>query len=91
MITMHGTGVISGVVKDNNGNPISAARVSYVSGPVPLPDIAALTDNNGNFVVTAPVPGEYIIEIISERFIAQKVKVAIESNQKKHIEIILSR
>jgi hypothetical protein len=83
---------ISGVVKDNNGNAISGARVSFVSGPVPLPDIAALTDNNGTFVISAPVQGEYIIEIVSEQLIVKKVKIAIESNnQKKHIEINLSR
>jgi hypothetical protein len=77
---VHNMGTISGVVKDNNGNAISGAQVSFVSGPVPLPDIAALTHNNGSFVISAPVPGEYIIEVVSEQLIAKKVKVAIESN-----------
>jgi hypothetical protein len=92
MTVMNTGGVISGVVKDDSGNAISGARVSFTSGPVPLPDIAALTDNNGSFVISTPVPGEYTIEVVSELFIAKKVKVAIESNnQKKHIEINLSR
>jgi Carboxypeptidase regulatory-like domain len=82
---VHNMGTISGVVKDNNGNPISGARVSFISGPVPLPDIAALTDNNGSFVISAPVPGEYIIEVVSEQLIPKKVKVAIENNNKKSI------
>ena len=36
------TSVISGVVRDNSGNQISGARVSFVHGPVPLPDIASI-------------------------------------------------
>ena len=82
--------IISGVVKDNNDNAISGARVSFITGPVPLPDIAALTDINGNFVLSAPVPGDYIIEVVSEQFIPKQVKIAIESNQEKHIDINLS-
>ena len=84
------TNVISGVVKDNKGNAISGARVSFISGPIGHPDIAALTDSNGSFMISVPIPGEYIIEVVSEQFIAQKVKIAIDSNQKKQIEINLS-
>jgi carboxypeptidase family protein len=86
----HATSVILGVVKDNDGNAISGARVSFITGPVPLPDIAALTDINGTFVLSAPLPGNYIIEVVSEQFIPKKVKIAVESNQEKHIEINLS-
>ncbi len=87
----HTAGIISGVVKDDNGNAISGARVSFISGPVPLPDIAALTDNNGSFVVSVPVPGEYLVEVVSEHFVAKKIHVAIESDQKKHFEMVLPR
>jgi len=87
----HTTGLISGVVKDNSGNAISGARVSFISGPVPIPDIAALTDNNGSFVISAPVPGDYVIEVVSEQFIAKSVKVTVETNERKNIEINLSK
>ena len=36
---------IAGVVVDPRGNPVEEARVYFVEGPVPLPDIAALTDS----------------------------------------------
>jgi hypothetical protein len=84
------TSIISGVVKDNDGNAISGARVSFIAGPVPLSDIAALTDINGTFVLSAPVPGDYIIEVVSEEFVAKKVKIPVESNQEKHIDLNLS-
>ena len=58
--------VIAGVVVDAKGNPVEGARVYFIEGPVPLPDIAALTDDAGRFRLTAPVPGNYELEVASE-------------------------
>ena len=57
---------IAGVVVDARGNPVEEARVYFVEGPVPLPDIAALTDSSGRFALSAPVPGIYLIGVASE-------------------------
>lgn len=51
--------VIAGVVVDAEGNPVEEARVYFVEGPVPLPDIAALTDSSGRFALSAPISGTY--------------------------------
>ena len=83
--------LIYGNVKDEKGNPISEARVSFVGGPVPLTDIAALTDNKGKFVITAPTPGEYIIEVVSEGFDPCRVKISTGDSGESRIEIRLSR
>ncbi len=83
--------LIFGLVKDSAGNPIRQARVSFVSGPVPLPDIAALTGDDGTFALSVPRAGEYVIEIILEGFITNKVKVLVEGNKEEHIEIRLLR
>ena len=84
--------VINGVVKDSKGNPVSQARASFVSGPVSLADIAALTDSKGTFSLSAPIAGEYIIQVVEDEFITENVKVIIENNtQKKNIDITLSR
>ncbi len=53
--------LIRGVVRDSSGQPVSGARLYFVSGPVPLPDIAALTGSDGAFVLTAPSSGKYEI------------------------------
>lgn len=53
--------VIHGFVRDRGGRPVEEARVSFISGPVPLPDVAALTAPDGTFQLTAPVPGDYSI------------------------------
>ncbi len=83
------TSVIFGVVKDRSGNPVSQARVSFSSGPVPLPDIAALTDVNGIFTLSAPAAGSYTIEVISDQFAPMKTDITVVSGQEEHIEIRL--
>ena len=58
---------IAGVVVDAEGNPVEEARVYFVVGPVPLPDIAALTDSSGRFALSVPTSGTYQLGIASER------------------------
>ncbi len=58
---------IAGVVVDAEGNPVEEARVYFVEGPVPLPDIAALTDSSGRFALSAPTSGTYQLGIASDR------------------------
>ena len=57
---------ITGVVVDAEDNPVEEARVYFVVGPVPLPDIAALTDSSGRFALSAPVSGTYQLGVASE-------------------------
>jgi hypothetical protein len=40
-------------------SPVSEARVFFAAAPVPLPDIATLTDDDGRFSLFAPAPGRY--------------------------------
>jgi hypothetical protein len=54
--------VIRGVVHDQHSLPLGGARVYFLSGPVPLPDVAAMTGPDGVFTLTAPVPGTYAIQ-----------------------------
>ncbi len=43
--------VITGVVRDNAGKPIAEARIYFTDSPMPLPDIAMLTDSNGDILL----------------------------------------
>ena len=56
------TEVIRGAVHDQQSLPLAGARVYFLSGPVPLPDVAAMTGPDGGFTLTAPVPGTYTIQ-----------------------------
>ena len=54
---------ILGTVTSPNGERIAEASVYFMAGPVPLPDIAQITDDDGHFRLTAPVPGTYRIGV----------------------------
>jgi hypothetical protein len=51
--------IIHVVVRDSKGRPVSGARVYFIAGPGPLPDIAALTGADGKFALAAPASGKY--------------------------------
>ena len=51
--------LIEGLVLGARGRAVAGARVGWVSGPVPLPDVMLLTDAQGRFRLAAPVPGTY--------------------------------
>jgi Carboxypeptidase regulatory-like domain len=53
--------LIVGTVVDARGEPVAGARVYFIEGPVPLPDIAAVTDSEGRFTLTAPAAGTYTV------------------------------
>lgn len=82
--------LIFGEVKDDNANPLSEARVSFVESPVPLTDIAALTDNKGNFVLSAPTTGDYIIEVVLEGFVSKRVRVSTGTRLELRVTVQLS-
>lgn len=54
---------IVGTVAGPDGARVAEAAVYFMEGPVPLPDIAQLTDGEGVFRLTAPVPGRYRIGV----------------------------
>ena len=59
-------GRISGSVIDAQGAPVDGARDFFTAGPVPLPDIAAVTGADGRFELTAPAPGDYTVACAGE-------------------------
>jgi len=68
---------ITGIVKGPDGRPLEDATVHFVSGPVPLPDIAQLTGPDGRFLLTAPVRGTYSLRVNAPGHQASTVEVEI--------------
>jgi hypothetical protein len=54
---------IRGVVLSEDGRPATDVVVGLASGPVPLPDIAAVTGERGDFILTAPAVGQYVVTV----------------------------
>jgi carboxypeptidase family protein len=69
--------VIRGTVLTGSEEPLRGARVYFVRGPVPLPDIAALTAEDGSFVLSAPAGGEYQIGAAADGFAPSAVSVRV--------------
>lgn len=83
--------VIRGAVLGPDGSPVAEARVYFVSGPDPFPDIAALTDAEGRFALPAASGGAYAIGCAAEGFTQETVRVDVDEGQERAVEITLRR
>ncbi len=69
--------VIRGTVRDPAGRALAGARLAFVDGPVPLPDLALLSGADGAFSLAAPAPGTYRIACHAEGFAPQTGSVTV--------------
>jgi Carboxypeptidase regulatory-like domain len=83
--------LISGVIRDPDGEPVGEARVYFKDGPVPLPDVAALTDSRGAFTLPAPAAGAYKIECSADGFKPKTVTVKVAAGKNVKLDIRLKR
>lgn len=58
------SGVLNGKVINESGIPIPEVTVSIVSSPEPVPDIAAITNSNGEFSFSYLKNGSYKLRFI---------------------------
>lgn len=79
--------VLHGRVVDRKGDPVNDAVVYIVSAPMSLPDIGALTDEDGRFSFFAPVPGLYTLGARSERWGATQVDIDVGEEPEQQITI----
>jgi Carboxypeptidase regulatory-like domain len=84
---------IIGVVSDEEGRAMAEVTVTFLSAPVAVPDIAALTGPDGRFAVTAPASGSYTLVATTEGYAAEQVtvQVELESSPKTHIDVRMHR
>ena len=63
--------------------------MSFTGGPSPFPDIAALTDDAGAFVMSAPVPGEWGLRGFADGFAPRDVRATVGAGQEVAVTIVL--
>jgi hypothetical protein len=84
-----GVYVISGVVRTARGQPVADARVYLTRSPTPLPDIAALTDEQGAFAFAVPAPGEYVVECAAEGQANVSATITVPSGKARRVTVEL--
>ena len=82
--------LISGVVVDRDGRPLADARVAFSGGPVPLPDLAMLTDDQGQFTVAVPVHGTYEMTFTADPHPPQPQVVVVHEDQ-TNVTVVIPR
>ena len=75
---------------DPSGQPVAEASVYIVASPVHMPDIAQLTDDHGQFVVSAPVAGRYTVGVRTDQWGSAQIDVEVGDKQPVSVEVKFS-
>jgi Carboxypeptidase regulatory-like domain len=81
--------VVAGVVRGPRGEQLTQARVFIARGPVPVPDIAALTDADGRFILSLPAPGTYELACVAEGYAPSSATIEVADQQELGLELRL--
>jgi Carboxypeptidase regulatory-like domain len=80
--------LISGVVVDAAGRPVADARVALAAAPVEVPDIAALTGEDGGFSIRVPVTGSYRVAAYGDQERAEET-VDVDQGRGAQVRLVL--
>ena len=81
--------IIEGVVREKRGGRVAGAQLYFIEAPVPMPDIAAMTNSAGEFALSVPSPGRYRIGCSSMAHAAQEIAVEVAAGEHKRVEVVL--
>ncbi len=71
-------------VRDQSGRAVAGARIFFLNGPQPLPEIAALTNQQGECVLTLPKPGDYRIACATD---SGQAEASVTAGAMREVEI----
>jgi len=83
--------VIAGRVCAVDGSPVAGARVYFTAGPVPLPDVATLTDRDGAFSLSAPSAGTYTIGCAADQYTLAAATVTVGNASRTPLDLVLRK
>jgi hypothetical protein len=73
--------LIQGQVIDPQGHPLAEVPVYFISSPMPVPDVALLTDAQGQFTLSVPVRGHYTLGTRAEDGSAAQTDVEVSGTE----------
>jgi protocatechuate 3,4-dioxygenase beta subunit len=78
---------IRGHVVDPHGQPVAEATVYIVAAPASMPDIGQLTDDHGEFIISAPVPGRYTVGVRSDSWGLSQTDVEVNDQEPVTVKV----
>ena len=82
-------GRIVGVVRDADGKPIPHAALALVAGPGPIIEIAALTNERGEYEWTDLAAGEWTLAANADSFKPKQLTVRVTGGQTAQLDFTL--
>ncbi len=79
--------IVRGKVIDPNGEPVREASVYFVSSPVNMPDVAQLTDDQGQFTLSLAAKGQYVLGVTSDDWGTAQSSIDVRGDEPIDIEI----
>ncbi|MGG0853609.1 carboxypeptidase regulatory-like domain-containing protein, partial [Metabacillus fastidiosus] len=80
-------GALSGTVLNNNNEPLANAQVTVFQNNIQV--TSAITDVNGNYLISNLSPGSYVIVTTTDNFITNTVSVTITNGETTVLNFIL--
>ena len=85
-----GRGTVVGRVTDSvSGEPVRNAPVVVTDGPGPLPDLAYLTDDNGQFTIPEMEPGDWVLSVDADGLGRGMLMVGVLSDRSVSVSLAL--
>lgn len=80
-------GIVHGKVIGPNGEPVREASIYFVSAPVNMPDIAQLTDDQGQFTLSLSAKGQYVLGVSSDEWETTQTPIEVHGDEPLDINI----
>lgn len=78
-------------MRGRNGKPVAQARVYFTAAPGPFPDVAALSDKQGAFILpAATAPGVYRVACSADGYRTAEVEVTVKAGERASVELSLT-
>lgn len=79
---------ISGRVTNAKNEPLARARLTFTKSSVPMPEMAYLTDANGNYKITVP-PAQFTLAVFADGYASQEREIDTREGSQAQIDFVL--
>jgi hypothetical protein len=77
-----GTRPVIVVTAIGSDGPVAGARVMVESSPAPMPDLAGLTGEDGEFTLGTVGPGRYVIVVYADGYVPARSEAVVRVDEK---------